>query len=170
MLFWLIPVVAVVPAVIWIVKEATAYYGFDIEDAVLAGIVAVLGSAAGIGVLALVMEVLPSNTSDQYTTPLKALGSDSSVSGRSYFLGGGYVEGSRVLSYIRENDNGSFTADQVKAKYAQVWEDEEENPSFTTVTYYKDYPWVWPGKWKHSYRWEFHVPEGSVSSEIEVKP
>lgn len=123
-----------------------------------------------LGLLVLVSASMPENHTESKTVTLKALGSDSSVSGMSYFLGGGYVEGNRVLSYIRENDNGSFTADQVKAKHAQVWEDSETDPTMTTYTHSSDRWWLIPVKIKVSSSWEFHIPEGSVNSEFSVTP
>lgn len=121
------------------------------------------------GVLVLVSATLPYNHEETGTVNLRALGSDSGASG-SFFLGSGYVGGERVLSYIKENRNGSFTTGQVKGKNAEIWELEDEQPQMVTHTQYSDRWWLIPERVKTGTWWEFRVPEGSVSESFEVKP
>lgn len=103
------------------------------------------------------------------TYDLKSLGADSSVSGRSYFLGGGYIDGKRVLSYVMENADGSFTPDQVDANDSKIYEDEGTEPEMRAYEHSADYWWLAPSVFT-TYTYEFTVPNGTVVEEYTVAP
>lgn len=169
MIFWIITTLAVVGSV-----SISAYLLWEDEwFGLVQGFFISLGIALAwllaVGLLVFVSGMMSYNHEESESVSLRALGSDSSVSG-SFFLGSGYVNGERVLSYIKENKNGSFTTGQVEGKHAEIWELEDAKPQMVTHTQYSDRWWLIPERVKTGTWWEFRVPEGSVSESFEVKP
>lgn len=97
------------------------------------------------------------------TETLKALDTGSGISGRSYFLGGGYIGTTRVLNYMTQDKDGFVRLASADASVSAVKEDAE--PGTARVKTYmvqeSQYNlWPWPGRTYPNY--EFHVPAGSV--------
>jgi hypothetical protein len=95
------------------------------------------------------------------TEDLRALGSNSSIEGRSYFLGGGYIEGKRVLNYIVRRD-GYSTLEQVDADQSRIFEDVSDSPYLETFYFITSNPWVVPWDVWTRYRYDFHIPADSI--------
>lgn len=171
MLFWILTVVIVL---VWV--GLTVYMfredwplglGMFFLGGICAGLIWVLvvvgGAATGLNYL------VGANRVESETVQLKALGSDSSVEGRFYFLGGGHVDGKRVLSYIRVNADGSFTPDQVDGAESRVHESDTSAPELVTHTHIADHWWVSPAMPLFE-MYEFTVPTGSVAEGYSVTP
>jgi len=101
---------------------------------------------------------------------LQAISTETSGSGRSYFLGSGFYEGARQISYIAQKD-GYSTIDAVDSDEARIYEDEETKPYLELVTYYTDISWVAP--WVSTYEssdidYRFHIPAGSIQEGYDI--
>ncbi len=171
MIFWLVSV-AILAAWAWTTLCAFRdCWPFGLVVLFLGALVAALvwllvaGAAVGMGLNHLVGP----NRVDTYSVPLKALASDSSVEGRSYFLGGGYVEGKRVLSFVQTNDDGSFTPGQVDGADSRVFEDSSSAPVLIVREHVADHWWISPEMTLFK-KYEFTVPEGSVTEQYSVTP
>lgn len=172
MIFWILTAVAVVGIlwafVYWISEEGLFGVLPALAISLLSGafwmLITVLGLQSGVA------RIVGPTHSEATTVQLRALGSDSSISGRSYFLGGGYIEGKRVLSYIRQNDDGSFTATQVDAAKSKIWEDGSATPTLTIHYWFADHWWLAPSAGPIDTSYEFRIPTGSVAETFEVKP
>lgn len=172
MIFWVVTVLFVALwawAVIYFTRD-DGIVGF-LMAFLMGGMIAVLVwflvAVALVGVAG--SHLAGANKTETHSVPLKALGSDSSVGGRSYFLAGGYVEGKRVLSYIRENSDGSFTPGQVDARSTRVFE-EDQKPELVWHVHSARHWWLFPADVEISRSYELYVPEGSVSEEYNVAP
>ena len=99
---------------------------------------------------------------------LQALSVGSDINGQ-FFLGTGYVNGELTFNYIVDEGDYS-TLNQVSASKASVWEDEPNDPylDYTKWGYYVD--WAIPMGVTSVERFDFHIPEGSVSGNYEVSP
>lgn len=171
MIFW---VLTAIIAIAW--GWVTIYFWLDDwMDGVFAlslGTI-IAGLVWGLLVLLLVGQGIPRwigvNHIESETSKLRALGADSSVEGRFFFLGGGYINGERVLSYIRENGNGSFTPDQVTGSASEVFESDDATPTMVTREHVADYWWLAPPV-TVGWTYEFTVPVGSVAEQYRVDP
>lgn len=123
----------------------------------------------GVGVIgAFGMRAVGANQTETHSIPLKALGADSTSAGQM-FLGSGFVDGKRVLSYIYENEDGSFTPGQVDSSKSRVFE-VERKPELVWHVHSANHWWLYPSDVEVSRSYEFYVPEGSVSEEYNVTP
>lgn len=106
------------------------------------------------------------------TSHLQALDTGSSVEGQSYFLGGAYVEGKRVLNYIveKKDENGkTYSAvKQVNADKARIYQDAVDGSTVTIKTPHRENGWFIPGPIDGDSTYEFHVPKGSVLDSYKV--
>src|SRR5688572_14706675 len=82
-----------------------AFLEEGLEMAFLAFLGLALGGALlGGGILGLLNMIPPVKTwQESANYNLAAIATDSEIAGRSYFLGGGYINEHRVLNYIQEN-------------------------------------------------------------------
>ena len=94
---------------------------------------------------------------------LKALGTDSEVSGRSYYLGGGYVGEQRVLNYITKGTDGSIRVASAKAWASTIKEDAGPDEARVRIMDWKQsQKWLWPWDGATTTYYEFHIPADSV--------
>lgn len=94
------------------------------------------------------------------TTNLAALAPNEDINGRFYFLGGGYINETRVLHFI-PNREGAYNLDTIDANNAVIYQDTEE-PEVTLRKYEWRNSWLVPWVWSSSRTAEFHVPKGSI--------
>ena len=103
---------------------------------------------------------------------LQALATKEQTEGRvvgSIFLTSGYVQSEPVFSYISE-DEGAFRSEWADADQSVVYQDETDQP-YVWEREYKFYSaWLVPWAIGQEPRYEFHVPEGSISNEIFIAP
>ena len=171
MIFWIVTAVIVV---IWIgavvtLTQEDGLGGFLMAFFVGGLFAGVVWLIIGIGLIgAGATRLVGANQTDTYPVPLKALGADSSTTG-TIFLGSGFVDGKRVLSYIQENDDGSFTPGQVDSSASRVYE-VDTKPELVWHVNNADHWWLYPVEVEVSRSFEFYVPEGSVSEEYNVTP
>lgn len=142
-----------------------------LEDGIVTSLVSGLISA-GISFLILLAaagifapKLIPLTSTTEHT--LVAMGSTGSVEGRSYFLGGGYVDGKNVINYIERLEDGGSQLKQVDASEATVYENSSE-PSLTINNYEGKNWWISPFNTHSSTKYIFHVPENSVVSGYEL--
>lgn len=162
MIFWIL-VAIVILLTIWHVMEEGAI-GF------LMGVVHVCWAS-----LVLILALIPvafgglhyQDRTDFEPQNLRAIGSDSDIEGRFYFLGGGYVNEERVLNYIAEKDGYSYLG-VAEASRSKIFEDESQSPYVDT--YKVDFSNGWFVPWvvfTHTY-YEFHIPADSVVEDYTV--
>ena len=95
------------------------------------------------------------------THHLKALGNNSSIEGRMYFLGGGYVKDKRVLNFISQQDNGAIHIEQADADKATIFEGNKD--ATVQVKHYDNVNgWVSPWPLGSHDEYTFRIPTGSV--------
>lgn len=92
---------------------------------------------------------------------LRAFSVGDSIEGRSFFLGGGYVDGKRVLNYIVQRD-GFSTIEQVNADESRVYEDETASPYVEVKTFSVEMWWLILGPVSTGTRYDFHIPDNSI--------
>ena len=95
------------------------------------------------------------------------MGSGDGLNGRSYFLGGGYIESKKVLNYIRSEDDGASRLSTAPAELSKIYE-VNELPTMTTRSYEKRVWWLAPFKVGAVDNYEFRVPNGTVSGDFTV--
>lgn len=93
---------------------------------------------------------------------LQALGSDSSIQGRFYFLGGGYVNEQRVLNYIIENNDGGFELREAPAKDSVIYERDGVTPQVKLDWDHSELEWLLPFENDHDIHYRFTIPPDSV--------
>lgn len=142
-----------------------------LEEGIVASLVSGLISAgmaffiflAGAGIFA--PKIVPLSSTSEHT--LVAMGNAGSIEGRSYFLGGGYVDGKNVINYIERLEDGGSQLKQVDASESTVYEDSLE-PSLTIKNYEGNNWWISPFSTHSATQYIFHVPENSVVSSYEL--
>lgn len=159
MIFWILTGVIIL-AVILLSTES--FSKWDTGIAVLETVAFLLIGVIVWGVMCLAVVGIGfwagTNKVESHTYPLKALSGGAGTEG-SFFLGSGHVDGKRVVSFIKQNRDGSFTPDQVDGKKAKVWERDGVEPSMTEVKHSAAYWWLMPEQVLFS-KYEFEVPEG----------
>lgn len=101
--------------------------------------------------------------------PLKAIGTTDTVRGQLY-LGGGYIEGQKTLSYIEEQSGKDGTWSVVDSAYAsdsRIFEGEDD-PYVLVRTVDSSNYFISPWQVHTTDEYDFHVPAGSVQSNYEV--
>jgi hypothetical protein len=149
-----------------------AFWNGDVEDAVISGLLALIGSLVGgvvIFIGGFVWWMIPDlEETDQTTYSLAALGTGDQLEGRAYFLGGGYIGDQRVLNYVRETDPaGGFQVKSIPADRAVIFESDGA-PTVTIHDYEARNPWLAPWSWDATYLATFEVPEGSVLNDYSI--
>lgn len=97
---------------------------------------------------------------------LVALQTSSTVEGRSYFLGSGYVDGKRVLNYITVDD-GAYRVESSDAVNSWIYESDED-PIVRVEHYDFVNPWLAPFALGGADAYSFYIPEGSVLSDYTI--
>lgn len=106
---------------------------------------------------------------NEYRYELRALDSDSSIEGRSYFLGGGYVGEERVLNYIIRNEDGSSELGNTDADKSKIWEDEQAKPYVIQIEKeYGNWWFAFDGGYRYTYEYHYHIPAGSVLESTKI--
>ncbi|MBT2587966.1 hypothetical protein [Arthrobacter sp. ISL-95] len=95
------------------------------------------------------------------TQQLRALGNASGLEGRSYFLGGGYIEDKRVLNYITQSEDGAIRVERSDASDSTIYEGSETATVNIKVVDASN-PWISPWPLDTKYIYEFRIPSGSV--------
>jgi hypothetical protein len=190
-IFWILLAVAVLTVltifVVFYVSPKITYlrarktndrFAWDRSEFVQTGISLIAtGVTFGIVVLILMGFVFSNQTGGVMTSEekvtLTALKSgkeklEGRVSG-SIFLTSGYVSNNPVLSYISDRD-GAFRSEWARADMSVVYQDEEDNPYVFEREYDFYSAWIVPWPIASEPRYEFHVPDGSVSTGYEVAP
>lgn len=100
------------------------------------------------------------------THSLTALKTDSSIEGRGYFLGGGYVDGKRVLNYIQTDGDAYY----VKSSDADdsVIHESDGKPKVIHEHVVGGFWWLAPFPLGKGDSYDFYVPKGSVLSDYTV--
>lgn len=156
MIFWGLMLLAVVAA-------AVVYWRNDFEPWLISIGTLLLSACGAVIVWFIIALNAPYNhelLSDE-TYNLKALGTDSAIYGRAFFIGGGYIGEDRVLNYITVRDGGAIKVEKAKADDSTIYEDAQN--ATVTVRHYDHTNW-WIQTWPigDHYEYEFHIPAGSV--------
>jgi hypothetical protein len=173
-IFWILLAAAIVVAIVLHLVFSYEWWGIFGWGAVSLIVGAVLFGVAVLITDASIREhydgpLEPAAHTEQFD--LAALSTEATVEGRRYFLSGGYIEGSRQISFVL--DHGDYlTVGSNPAGASEIWEDEEENPYVVVYDYYVNVWWLAPTGWWEWDLWhdghEFHVPAGSVISDYSV--
>jgi hypothetical protein len=159
MAFWIVIGIITIITIGVFVSEWGTSYGMPFMGAFVS---AVVGSFVG-AIILLLLCLIPVNVDlvRDDTYKLKALGNANTTTGRFYFLGGGYINGERVLNYISQRDSGAILVEQSKAKDSTIFEGSAE--ATVRVRRY-DYinGWILPWPMGSADKYEFRIPEGSV--------
>lgn len=167
MIFWIllgIAIVAVIASFAYGVQEDLGI-GFGFLNAFLATLIAAL--VGGLLMLLLSIWFGPSyQFQGEKEHGLVALQTSSSIEGRSYFLGSGYINGKRTLNYITD-DGGAFRVESADADDSVIYQD-SDSPTVTVHEWDLVNPWFAPWSFGHRHTYTFHVPEGSILSDYTV--
>lgn len=172
MLFWIMVGITVwVIAWIWVwhIRERSSYWGFEWGSAFGYSAVAAAIGAAVTFLVTFTLQMLPINhevAQRAVTHDLRAMAASSEVEGRMYLLGG-YVDEDPVLRFIRAEGDG-FVLRSVPADDSTIFEGFND-PHLDVITTTYGNEWISPFTFDQD-TFEFYVPEGSVSSEIQVAP
>lgn len=104
------------------------------------------------------------------TVQLRAISTENSVQGRSYFLGSGYINGDRQISYITTQDDYSQIL-SISGDRAYIHEDTEDSPYLDVIDYSVNLWWFAPWAtdidfWYDDYH--FHIPAGSIQQDYNL--
>lgn len=163
MVFWIL-IGLVVAVMVGVGIYTSVQYWAEASDVFLNCAMAfVLGGAAAfiVGVVLVIMPVFPLTQTTEESVDLAALGSGSEVDGRSYFLGGGYVNEERVLNYVSSED-GAYRLDSARAYNSVIYQDEEKSPRVIVREWEGQNPWIFPFAVNSATTYEFHIPDGSI--------
>jgi len=162
MIFWiLVALTAIIVIGTFAVNVTDPYGGFGF--ALAASFLALIISAV-VGFLTIMFcSLIPTNHDliRDDTHKLKALGNNTTTTGRFYFLGGGYIDGKRVLNFISEHNGGAIKVEKADAEDATIY---EGNDTATVRVRHFDHNngWVTPWPLGSHTTYEFRIPEGSV--------
>jgi hypothetical protein len=95
------------------------------------------------------------------TYKLKAIGNSSALEGRTFFLGGGYINDKRVLNFISQRDGGAIHVEQAEAEDSTIYEGSKDA---TVRIQHIDASNGWIATWPlgSGDEYEFRIPTGSV--------
>lgn len=141
----------------------------DSDDGIAALVIAIM-FAVFAGIIGMAIAQTISAMSDPYevtnNTPLVLVADGTSVEGR-IALFSGFIDTSEVFRYYVKDANGGMTLHSQKADRSVIYEDSGK-PYMKTICLEKKDAWYILNDPDGLYdcRYEFHVPEGSVSREI----
>lgn len=170
MTFWIF-VVLVSLGTIW----AFIYFSF-LEDimsglfsnlvmgALSALLVALTGAIVGGATLAL-LTLIPAGHMLRETHTLASLGDTQGVEGR-FYLGSGYINGTREIAYVKQLD-GYSVATEADGDASRIFQDTSK-PTVTEYTYFYSNPWVLPWNFDTGYTYDFHVPAGTIQNNYAI--
>lgn len=162
MLFWIIAAIVAAVTITVTVREWRDSYGSPVIGGVLTLLIgSVVGVVAWGGLCVAINPPLERVVVSESTSQLKALGNSGGLQGRSYFLGGGYIEDKRVLNYITSSDSGAIKVQRSDAEDSTIYEGAKQaSVKVTHVDYVNGWLSPWPLGDKHEY--VFNIPTGSV--------
>ena len=176
MIFWIALGIVFVVYVLWVIFVVTDEDrdGGLVPDLILGTVMASMAMVVVTALLTLVaMWVSTPVQTGVDSKKLASLGTDTGLSGRTYFLGGGYVNSNRTVNYVAYNDNGSVTPADIWADQTSIFEDVTADKARLDVYHFKaDVPWwIGPTFDKPTYTdiYWFHVPKGSIKAEYSVE-
>lgn len=161
MIFWILLALIVFVAIMFI-REYDLFLGVFVTP-ILGGLIMLLA----IGIPALCLPASHYKEVGNETVNLRSMGSGDGISGRSYFLGGGYIESKKVLNYIRSEADGASRLRAAPAELSKIYE-VNEKPTLITRSYEKRVWWLAPFKVGSVDNYEFRVPNGTVSGDFTV--
>jgi hypothetical protein len=160
MIFWILAILTVLIAIGVFITQWDDSYGMPFMGAFLT----LIGGGAVTFFVVMLCMFIPTNhdlVSDD-TYQLKAIGTNSAIEGRSYFLGGGYIKDKRVLNYISQRDGGAIHVEQAEAEDSTIYEGSSDA---TVRARHYDHVNGWVAPWplgSHN-EYEFRIPNGSVA-------
>ena len=160
MIFWILVALIVIITFCVFVGQWDDSYGSPF----LAGFFTLfVGSVIGFLIFLACGSWIPYNTDlvREDTYQLKAIGNNSAIEGRSYFLGGGYIKDKRVLNFISQRDGGAIHVERAYANDSTIFEGSE---NATVIVRHYDHVngWVSPWPLGDTDLYEFRIPAGSV--------
>lgn len=166
MAFWILIAATVLLASWFFYRTSNKYSDWgDIGFGFVTAFLTLLtGALVGAGILALLslIPTTPHIESQRYELRAIASGGES-VSGE-FFLGSGYINGERVVNYIKQvtDEDGTYSViDSATGYAARIFEDSSE-PYMLDYDWFYSNGWVIPFNVKTGDSWDFHVPAGSV--------
>lgn len=170
MIFWIIVGIAVTVTLYLTVRNGREYGS---ADGFLTLLVSLMVSTVVVGVsLGAVFFVnynLGATGQVTNTRELQALGTTTGVEGQ-FFLGSGFIGSKPVISYIYKMDNGAKVLAHANASSSQVFEEDGKTPEVKLIWSEFDRPWLVPNTPTKFDRYEFVVPQGSVSNNYTMEP
>lgn len=169
MLFWiLVVVIAIVVTAVIVYQVRDSSY---IEDAVGAGVAALLGTAFASVVVLLIVGAVNTQTVGHEDTKLRALNNaDSELSG-AFFLGFGYIDEEAKFAYFEEEEDGAITHHVVDTEDITLYEDATGQGYIRYDIRELDNGWILP--WTitgRSSSGDFHIPPGSILENYTLEP
>lgn len=159
MIFWTIVAIAVIIAIYIAWKESGDSYGMPVLGAFMSLFFG--GMAAGLSLLTCFFLPINKDLVSDNTYQLKALGNNNAIEGRSYFLGGGYINDKRVLNFISQRDGGAIHVEQAEADDSVIY---EGSTDATVQVQHYDWNNGWIATWPlgSGDEYTFRIPTGSV--------
>ena len=100
-------------------------------------------------------------------TEILSVGNQNSLTG-SFVLGTGSISNRNVYVFYKKTYDGGLLKDYVNAYSTPVYEDNTVSPRIVEFTHYKDYPKIFPWKYKSSKTYKIYVPEGTIIKEFSL--
>ena len=146
-----------------LVVLVVGYWVWEGEDFYLTFLYGMLAALCVIVIFVICLFNIPPNdkTEDGETESLQALSTSSSIQGRSFFLGSGYVNGVRTLNFIVHQPDGGFRVEQACASSSLIYEGTQQ-PTVSTIFHSYSNGWVLPWDFRTNTTYRFDVPKGSV--------
>lgn len=162
MIFWILTVIIVLVAIGFIVHEFMEMgFGFGVAATFFVTLIAGIVWALMCLLLWFLASIQQPTGNVESRHELAALSDNSSVHGRSFFLGSGWVDEKRVIDFVE--DEGEYsTLGRVDADDSRIYEDEGTNPYMIRTDYWFEAWWLVPEKTTTSTTYEFHIPDGSI--------
>ena len=174
MIFWICIALVAIGVIGAFIKgydyHSSYHYSGQWTDGFAYAAIALLTVSAGSFLIFTVFALtLPSagDERDAGTMQLRSIGTDSAISGRSYFLGGGYVDEKRTLNYIEEYPDGGMSVTNEWASESSIYEVEGE-PHVKYTDHYYSNGWVIPWEYVEWRESTFSIPSGSVLENYSV--
>lgn len=145
----------------------------DVYDRVMTGLLLLLmGAAVGFLLAVGCSAILPSHSVANQPEYLHNLHDQNNTEGR-FFLGSGVVDNVTKLFYTYQNQDGSFSFDDITKKSVDVFEDNPEKPYL--LVYHVEFNQSWmsllgfPKFSSNPNKPEFHIPAGSIDNNYTIQ-
>jgi uncharacterized membrane protein len=168
MIFWiLLGIVALLTLLCFVVGWIDDGFWSGVGTAIMMAFFGSLFGALILAVTALISLATPPTSLERtsvQTVQLRAAESGT-ASGRAYVFRG-YDSGKRVLNYTAQQDGYSMLG-RTYAADTKIFEDGKKE--LLIIKTLKHRWWVAPFTWDEKESYEFHVPEGSIVEDFEIK-